>query len=214
MNNIETKTYTRRMPTEGTFIEYDSNDILYSLMYSLATYNPEANQIYITKKAVTANKKLIYEACGFTNSAMMKRHLEKLIDKELITQDEFNYYFPQNKNEKYRIIEKEMLFYLATTRPLNAIRIYMILLDCYLWKQKEDCNFIFTNTYLLEKLGYSTTNKNASAMVSNILESFSREGIIKFEEKYDLVISPTGKEVPSPKKYLMFVATTKKEIKN
>ena len=211
---MDTKTHTRRMPTEGTFIEYDSNDILYSLMYSLATYNPKAKQIYITKQAVTANKKLIYEACGFTNSAMMKRHLEKLINKELITQDEYNYYFPQNKNEKYRIIEKEMLFYLATTRPLNAIRIYMILLDCYLWKQKEDCNFVFTNTYLLERLGYSTTNKNASAMVSNILESFSREGIIEFEEKYDLVISPTGKEVPSPRKYLMFVATTKKEIKS
>ena len=214
MSETEKKVLTRRMPTEGTFIEYDSNDILYSLLYSLATYNPKEERLYLTKTAVTANKKMIYEACGFSNSAMMKRHLEKLMTKQLISQDEKNYYFPQNKDEKYRIIEKEMLFYLATTRPLNAIRIYMILLDCYLWKQKENTEFNFTNTFLLEKLNYSIDNKNSSKMVSNILESFSREGIINFEEGYDVVITKTGKEVPTPKKYLKFVATSKNDLKN
>lgn len=214
MSETEKKVLTRRMPTEGVFIEYDSNDILYSLLYSLATYNPKEERLYLAKVTVTTNKKMIYETCGFSNSAMMKRHLEKLMIKKLISQDEKNYYFPQNKDEKYRIIEKEMLFYLATTRPLNAIRIYMILLDCYLWKKKENTEFNFTNTFLLEKLNYSIDNKNASKMVSNILESFSREGIIDFEENYELVITKSGKEVPTPKKYLKFVATSKNDLKN
>lgn len=214
MSEAEKKVHTRRMPTEGAFMKYDSNDILYSLMYSFATYNPKEERLYLAKTLLTENKKLIYETCGFTGSTMMKRHLDKLIDKGLIAEDSSNYYFPQNTNEKYRIIQKEMLFYLTTTRSLNAVRIYMILLDCYLWKQKEGTEFNFTNTFLLEKLGYSLTNKNASAMVSNILESFSREGVIEFEEGYEKIITSAGKEVPTPVKILKFVATTKQEIKN
>ena len=37
----ETIIIPRRLHTEGIFINYDSNDILYSLMYSMATFNPK-----------------------------------------------------------------------------------------------------------------------------------------------------------------------------
>lgn len=205
---------TRKMPTEGVFINYDSNDILYSLMYSFATYNPNEERLYMPKTLMVKNKKMIYDTCGFSGSAMVKRHLEKLIAKGLLAQDENNYYFPQNANEKYRIIKKEMLYYLTTTRSVNAIRIYMILLDGYLWKQKEGSEFTFTNTFLLNKLGYSTKNPNANTMVSNILKSLFREGVIKFEEGYEQIITAEGQVVPMPTKYLKFVATTEQEIQN
>jgi hypothetical protein len=210
----EKKTYTRRMPIEGSLMKYDVNDIFYTLMYCLATYNPTDKRLYLAKKTFTANKRLIYDSCGFNGSPMMKRHLTRLIERDLIVEDETNYYFPQNQNEKYHLIEKDMLFCLATTRSLNSIRIYLILLDGYLWKKKEKEEFNFTNSFLLEKMGYSTNNKEASRMVTEILESLAREGIIKFEEKYELIITKAGKEVPSPKKYLKFVATKKSELKN
>lgn len=210
----EKKVHTRRMSIEGSFMKYDVNDIFYTLMYCLATYNPTDKRLYLAKKTFTTNKKLIYDSCGFNGSPMMKRHLARLIERGLIIEDEANYYFPQNLNEKYHLIEKDMLFCLATTRSLNSIRIYLILLDGYLWKKKEKEEFNFTNSFLLEKMGYSTNNKEASRMVTEILESLAREGIIKFEERYELIITKAGKEVPSPKKYLKFVATKKSELKN
>ena len=202
----------RRIPVEGIFIHYDSNDILYAIMYALATYNPKESRLYLTKKNFTSNKKSIYNICGFTDARMMKRHLSKLIEKGLVSEDESNYYFPQNIKEKYRIIEKDMLQYLANTRSNQAIRVYISLLDWYLWKKKENTEFVFTNKDILEKLGYSKDNKIASSAITDILESFFREGVIKYEHFYETNILPSGKEVPVPRMRLIFVAKNKNEL--
>ena len=208
-----TITNPRRIPVEGIFIHYDSNDIFYAIMYALATFNPIEKKLYLTKKIFIANKKSIYNICGFTDARMMKRHLTKLIDKGLVSEDETNYYFPQNIEDKYQIIEKDMLQYLANTRSNQAIRVYISLLDWYLWKKKENSEFIFTNRDILEKLGYSKDNKVASGAITDILESFAREGVIKYEHFYETNILPTGKEVPIPRMRLMFVARDKKELR-
>ena len=202
----------RRIPVEGVFIHYDSNDILYAIMYALATFNPTDKKLYLSKKTLTANKKSVYNICGFTDARMMKRHLTKLIEKGLVSEDEMNYYFPQNPEEKYRIIEKDMLQYLANTRSNQAIRVYISLLDWFLWKKKENTDFIFTNKDVLEKLGYSKDNKIASSMITDILESFGREGVIKIERFYETNVLASGKEVPVPRMRLVFVARDKKEI--
>ena len=205
-------TNPRRIPVEGVFIHYDSNDILYAIMYALATFNPTDKKLYLSKKTLTANKKSVYNICGFTDARMMKRHLTKLIEKGLVSEDEMNYYFPQNPEEKYRIIEKDMLQYLANTRSNQAIRVYISLLDWFLWKKKENADFIFTNRDILEKLGYSKDNKIASSMITDILESFGREGVIKIERFYETNVLASGKEVPVPRMRLVFVARDKKEI--
>ena len=205
-------TNPRRIPVEGVFIHYDSNDILYAIMYALATFNPTDKKLYLSKKTLTANKKSVYNICGFTDARMMKRHLTKLIEKGLVSEDEMNYYFPQNPEEKYRIIEKDMLQYLANTRSNQAIRVYISLLDWFLWKKKENADFIFTNKDVLEKLGYSKDNKIASSMITDILESFGREGVIKIERFYETNVLASGKEVPVPRMRLVFVARDKKEI--
>ena len=206
-------TNPRRIPVEGIFIHYDSNDILYAIMYALATFNPKDKKLYLSKKIFVANKKSVYNICGFTDARMMKRHLSKLIDKGLVSEDETNYYFPQNIEDKYQIIEKDMLQYLANTRSNQAIRVYISLLDWYLWKKKENSEFIFTNRDILEKLGYSKDNKVASSAITDILESFAREGVIRYEHFYETNILPTGKEVPIPRMRLMFVARDKKELR-
>ena len=107
-----------------------------------------------------------------------------------------------------------MLRYLVDTRPVQAIRIYITLLDWYLWKKKTGEQYIFTNKDILEKLGYSPDNKNANTTVSNILESLNREGVIEFQEYYDTIILDNGRQVPTPKKILKFVASSKAEIKS
>lgn len=205
-------TNPRRIPVEGIFIHYDSNDILYAMMYALATYNPTEKNLYLLKKTFTQHKKSVYNICGFTDARMMKRHLTKLIEKGLVSEDETNYYFPQNTEEKYRIIEKDMLQYLANTRSNQAIRVYISLLDWFLWKKKENTEFIFTNKDILEKLGYSPDNKIASSTITDILESFGREGVIKVEHFHEIHILASGKEVPVPRMRLVFVARDKKEI--
>lgn len=208
-----TITNPRRIPVEGIFIHYDSNDILYAIMYALATFNPKEKKLYLAKRIFTANKKSVYNICGFTDARMMKRHLTKLIEKGLVSEDETNYYFPQNIEEKYQIIEKDMLQYLANTRSNQAIRVYISLLDWYLWKKKENTEFIFTNRDILEKLGYSQDNKVASSAITDILESFAREGVIKYEHFYETNILASGKEVPVPRMRLMFVARDKRELR-
>ena len=72
--------------------------------------------------------------------------------------------------------------------------------------------FVFTNKDILKKLGYSTNNKNASAAISNILESLSKEGIIKYEDYYETCVNSKGESLPTPKKRLLFVASKKEEI--
>lgn len=209
----------RRIPTEGNFLRYDSDDRLFGLMYCLASFDPTHKRLYLIKKNYTKNKDLFYQTCEFNDkgtpaSKTLKRHLDKLIEKGLIQQEENVFYFPYQNNEKYLIIEREMLRYLVDTRPVQAIRIYITLLDWYLWKKKTGEQYIFTNKDILEKLGYSPDNKNANTTVSNILESLNREGVIEFQEYYDTIILDNGRQVPTPKKILKFVASSKAEIKS
>ena len=107
-----------------------------------------------------------------------------------------------------------MLWYIVTTRSQQAIKLYIYLLDKYKWKSKTGENYVFTNSELLGALGYSTqsSNKKANEIVNNILESFLREGVIKFENYYEEILLNNGKTVPSPRKRLLFVAQTKNEL--
>ena len=95
----------------------------------------------------------------------------------------------------------------------SAKHVYVSLLRYYLWKDKTNELYTFTNADLLRSIGYSTDNKLASSMMTNILESFQREGIIQIENYYEEIITNTGKIVPSPRKKLLFVAQIKSDLK-
>jgi hypothetical protein len=150
----------------------------------------------------------------------LKRLLDKLIEKGLVAEEDIkvngeiypSYVFPYKYDEKYQLVEAEMLWYIISTRNRQAVKIYIQLLNWYLWKEKTDEQFVFTNKDILKVLGYSTDNKVASSMVSNILESFSREGVIKYEIYYEEHIDNNGKSTPTPKKRLLFVANSKNEL--
>ena len=213
----------RRISLEDDFMNYSTDDILFGVMYYLATFHPEEKKLYLTKKTFTKNKACIYDLCDL-NSQKLKRHLKKLADAGLIKEEDIKvgeeklpcYTFPYDYTKKYQLIENDMLWYICSTRNKQAVRLYSYLLNCYKWKLKENSNYEFSYTTLVHKLGYSTKSVNALAidMVSNILESLKREGIIDYEDFYEEKILDCGKTVPVPKKRLLFVASSKAEIKN
>ena len=76
-------------------------------------------------------------------------------------------------------------------------------MNWYLWKEKTDEQFVFTNKDIMKVLGYSTDNKVASSMVSNVLESLSREGVIKYENYFEEHINDDGKYSYSKEKIII-----------
>lgn len=214
--------YTRRLSLEKDFMEYNSDDLLFGCLQYLATYHPELNKLYLPKKTLTKSKKEIYGLCGL-NAKSFSRHIDRLKEKKLIKEEtiyiganktEYECYtFPYNYDGKYQIVNNEMLWYIVSTRNQQGVRIYTMLLDWYNWKHDDGEEFIFTNKDILKKLGYSTDNKLASSVVSNILESFKREGVINYDEFYETRIDNAGREIPTPKKRLVFVAKSKDELK-
>jgi hypothetical protein len=216
----QTKPNRRRFSLEDDFMNYSTDDLLFGAMYHLSTYHPEEKKLYLSKKNLAKNKKIIYELCDL-DAQKMRRHLAKLIEKKLVAEAEMYvgnekipvYIFPFNYDGNYQLVDNEMLWYLASTRNNQCIRVYVSLLRYYLWKNKTNELYTFTNADLLRSIGYSTDNKLASSMMTNILESFQREGIIQIENYYEEIITNTGKIVPSPRKRLLFVAQVKGDLK-
>ena len=210
----------RRISTDEDFMKYSTDDLLYGAMYYLSTYHKTYQKLYLTKKNYTKSRKELYAICGL-NAQSLNNHLNKLIDNGLIEKDVMKvgeedvevYTFPYNKNGKYELVENEMLWYIVSTRNKQAVRVYVYLLSKYLWKQKTGDEFIFTNKDILKALGYSPDYKLASSMITNILESFQREGVINYEEEYEAHIMNDGNITPTPKKRLYFVARSKSELK-
>ena len=83
-----------------------------------------------------------------------------------------------------------------------------------IWKRlfSIEEKYVFTNKELQVAVGYSENTKLANSIMSNILESLSREGIIKFVDFYETGFSADGVEIPTPKKRLIFVAQTKEDL--
>lgn len=217
---LEEKVRKRRLSLEDNFMNYGIDDLLFGSMYYLATFHPGVGKLYLTKKNYAKNRKNFYNLEDGGNAKTLKRHLDKLIEKGLVAEEDIkvngesypSYVFPYNYKEKYQLVEAEMLWYIISTRNRQAVKIYIQLLNWYLWKEKTDEQFVFTNKDIMKVLGYSTDNKVASSMVSNVLESLSREGVIKYENYFEEHINDDGRSIPTPKKRLLFVAKSKNEL--
>lgn len=211
----------RRLSLEDSFMNYSIDDILFGAMYYLATFHPTKKVFYLTKKNFTQNRDIIKKACDVTTQTL-NNHLKKLLEAGLIQEQDIksnnevypSYTFSYEYKEKYQLIDNEMLWYIVTTRSQQAIKLYIYLLDKYNWKKSTGENYVFTNAELLEAIGYSTnsSNQKANSVVNNVLESYLREGVIKYETFYEEITLPNGKTVPSPRKRLTFVAVSKQEL--
>lgn len=202
-------------------MNYSTDDLLFGAMYHLATYHPNYFKLYLSKKKLTANREAIYKFCDL-DAKKLKRHLDKLIEKKLIQEEKMHingvdtivYTFPYDKSGKYRLIDNDMLWYLVTTRNKQAIRIYLYLLNGFLWKEQLNESFTFTNNSILQALGYASKSRLASTGITNVLESFKREGTIDYNVIYTEGINEQGKTFPIPQMKLTFIAKDMTALKN
>lgn len=209
----------RRFSLDDDFMNYSIDDLLYGAMQYLATLHPVGKKLYLTKQNLMKNKKNIYTMCNL-DSRKLKAHIQKLMEKRLIKEEEIEcggknipaYTFPYDYNGGYQLVDYEMLWYVVSTRNKSAIQVYVYLLNKYLWKAQTKEEYIFTNKELQVAVGYSENTKLANSIMTNILESLSREGIIKFQEYYEEKVAEDGLTTPTPKKRLIFVARKKEDL--
>lgn len=113
--------------------------------------------------------------------------------------------FPNNKEGRYRLVNNNMLWYLASTRNKCAIRVYLYLYNGYLRKADTKEKFNFTNGSILQALGYEKTSRLASSAITNILEQFLKDGIIGYKNTYYISYDIAGQGTPVPCKVLLWV---------
>lgn len=212
---------TRRISLEEDFMNHATNDLLFAYMLASATYHPIEKRLYLTKFKYVSEQmsQTIAKLCGKSKKTI-DRHLAALMEKGLVavdtvscgTKDVVSYIFPYDKDMNYQIVNNDMLKYVIHTRNQCAVRIYVYLLNKYLWKQ----DYHFTLKELQVAIGYSPNTMTTSIleMLRDILESFKREGIIQYDEVYEQITAfETGEIVNTPNKVLRFVAQKKEELK-
>lgn len=191
-------------------MNYSVDDLLYAFMNYHATYDPNTQEYYLTERSWTRYRPLLKSIINPRNA---RNHLNSLITKGIIIHDEerMRYIFPHNGFKKYQQVNNSMLYYLIITSNMNVIKVYIHLLNKWLWKNKTNEPYYFTLKELRETLGYSgSDNAGVDDALHTILFSISKQGIIDATPTY-LTINPNTP--PSPVYQLDFVAQNPKEFK-
>lgn len=216
-----TTNYTRRFSLKEDFMNHATNDLLYGYMLAIATFQPIEKKLYLTKaKYNTENvSSIIAKLCGKAKKTI-DNHLKKLIEGGLVAEEWvmcgndkcLSYVFPYDVDGNYQLVNNDMLKYVIQTRNACAVRVYVYLLNKYLWKH----DYHFTSKELLVAIGFSANSEHSTLyeLIRNILESFKREGIIEYDEIFETIISnSTGETINTPNKVLKFVAQKKDELR-
>lgn len=202
--------YYRNISLEENFMNYSVDDLLYAFMSYHATFDPQTQQYYLSERNWAKYRPLLKSVLTTRNA---RNHLNSLISKGIIIHDyeHMRYIFPHSGFKKYQQVNNAMLYYLIITSNMNVIKIYIHLLNKWLWKQKTHEPYYFTLKELRETLGYSgSDNAGVDSALHTILFSIAKQGIIDATPTY-LTINPNSP--PSPVYQLDFVAQTPKEFK-
>lgn len=185
---------------------------LYGLMRCLSTCQPAGDgkyTEYLPATTFSANKELIQEICGIKTEKTLKAHLRKLIDGGLVEEGQYSggkcYYFPYDYNGLYKIITKDLLYFLVNTGNGLTLKIYFYLLNKIDFKE----NYSFTSAEIVAALGHSTTDKRWTKAVSDALEALKKLEVISYEETYQHIITPQGEDKVFPVKILKNVSIEK-----
>ena len=162
----------RRIPMEEEFMKDKMiSDLLYSMLQSYSNWNKEENHRYIPKKIIKKSKWA--KALGISRPTLDKR-IGKLLEKEYLI-DKEDYYILPNKGEYYFLVPVETLNYLINTANHNVIKIYCHL--GLLYKFYGDKAY-YTQSRLLEVIGYDKTDKNNHKTIKHILTSLKLNGLL------------------------------------
>ena len=162
----------RRIPMEEEFMKDKMiSDLLYSMLQSYSNWNKEENHRYIPKKIIKKSKWA--KALGISRPTLDKR-IGKLLEKEYLI-DKEDYYILPNKGEYYFLVPVETLNYLINTANHNVLKIYCHL--GLLYKFYGDKAY-YTQSKLLEVIGYDKTDKNNHKTIKHILTSLKLNGLL------------------------------------
>ena len=162
----------RRIHMEEEFMKDKMiSDLLYSMLQSYSNWNKEENHRYIPKKIIKKSKWA--KALGISRPTLDKR-IGKLLEKEYLI-DKEDYYILPNKGEYYFLVPVETLNYLINTANHNVIKIYCHL--GLLYKFYGDKAY-YTQSKLLEVIGYDKTDKNNHKTIKHILTSLKLNGLL------------------------------------
>lgn len=206
--------YFRPMSLDQDFMHYGIDDLLYGFLVYHTTYDTEKEQYYITERRWNGIRPIFCRGLGMPPQTC-RRHLNKLIDKKLLTYDEERkrYIFPHNGLRRYQNINNAMIYYLVITSNMNVIKIYLYLLNKWLWKTEKESAFDydFTLKELRQALGYSdSNNREVDSAFRTILFSLAKQGII---DAYPTWAQIKDDGPPSPVYRLTFVAQHPSEFK-
>lgn len=162
----------RRIPMEEEFMKDKMiSDLLYSMLQSYSNWNKEENHRYIPKKIIKKSKWA--KALGISRPTLDKR-IGKLLEKEYLI-DKEDYYILPNKGEYYFLVPVETLNYLINTANHNVIKIYCHLGLLYKFYGNKA---YYTQSKLLEVIGYDKTDKNNHKTIKHILTSLKLNGLL------------------------------------
>lgn len=222
----------RRFSLEEDFMNYGTNDLLYGFMRCLSTAEPIRDdkgniikyQEYLTKKNFLKNKKTIAAICG-CSTRTINNHINKLFEAGLLDEGfvmaksangkEIEYecfWFPCDKSQSYKLVNRDFIKYLVDTRNAHTIRIYLYLLNKYQWKQELKEKYIFTKKEIKIALGYAETSKSMEESIGNVLKSLAREEIIKYRKVWVTAETDNGFN-GTERMELDFVATKESELR-
>ena len=162
----------RRIPMEEEFMKDKMiSDLLYSMLQSYSNWNKEENHRYIPKKIIKKSKWA--KALGISRPTLDKR-IGKLLEKEYLI-DKEDYYILPNKGEYYFLVPVETLNYLINTANHNVIKLYCHLGLLYKFYGNKA---YYTQSKLLEVIGYDKTDKNNHKTIKHILTSLKLNGLL------------------------------------
>lgn len=212
------KQQVRRFSLEKDFMDYSINDIIYGYLSYNSTFDKNNKERYIYMKDVAKLKPELARMLDCTARTVTNNINKMIIDdghpdrllRAGLKNGEAVYFLVEGPG-RYQFINYDILWYLLQTRSKIAIKVYVYLLNKYLWKQQSNEHYIFTIEEIAEAMGYSTKSMTIRPVISTLLESFCREGLICWKE----IIEPTivgMKVVPVTRRELTFIIERKEQL--
>lgn len=215
----------RRISLEKDFYNKRIDDLFYSQLLCLAEPVPNENiynfRLYLPKKDFLKNRPVFYAMATLQDHSAPKKALNRkmttlkqlglIAEEDIMVNDTLvpTYTFPFSIETRYYLIEKKMLQYLVDTRNRFTIQIYIYLANAA--KLHPNRDYSFTYKELNKALGFSENTKELYPIVKNILDSLMREGVIEWEEYYD-IITTDDRIMPAKRMKLKNIVTNYNDL--
>ena len=167
-------------------MNYSIDDLLLGYLQYLATFDVAKKRLYLWKKIYLKNRKTIGKCLSMTTQKI-NRHIDKLKENGLLSEDSENFYFPYNEAGKYKLVNYEMLSYLVNTRNSNAIKIYCLL--SYMCNETEFQPL--TEDWICEQIGLNGNSERNQSTVRTLIKTLEKckfietrkQNIFKWDDK-------------------------------